>query len=79
MRFEDIPRFSPEHFATVRAASPSKQKAFRKGITKSEATDALTYLCAAHSYTELVDGMGWTPDRYERWLGDTIYQMLFAD
>ena len=54
-------------------------KAFRKGITKSEATDALTYLCAAHSYTELVDGMGWTPDRYERWLGDTIYQMLFAD
>jgi peptide chain release factor 3 len=32
VRFEDIPRFSPEHFATVRAASPSKQKAFRKGI-----------------------------------------------
>ena len=58
---------------------PVPANAFRKGISKSEAMDALTYLCAAHSYTELVDGMGWTPDRYESWLGDTIYQMLFAD
>ena len=58
---------------------PVPAKAFRKGITKDEAMDALTYLCAAHSYTELVDGLGWTPDRYEEWLGDVIYQMLFAD
>jgi peptide chain release factor 3 len=32
VRFEDIPRFSPEHFSSVRPASPSKQKGFRKGI-----------------------------------------------
>lgn len=32
VKFEDIPRFSPEHFAEARAASPSKQKGFRKGL-----------------------------------------------
>ena len=32
VRFEDIPRFSPEHFVETRAASPSKQKGFRKGL-----------------------------------------------
>jgi AcrR family transcriptional regulator len=66
-----------ESVALITDAVPAK--AFRKGITKDEAMDALTYLAAAHSYTELVDGMGWTPDRYEEWLGDLIFQMLFAD
>jgi peptide chain release factor 3 len=32
VRFEDIPRFSPEHFSSVRPSSPAKQKGFRKGI-----------------------------------------------
>jgi peptide chain release factor 3 len=32
VRFEDIPRFSPEYFASVRPSSPAKQKGFRKGI-----------------------------------------------
>ncbi|HYC78333.1 MAG TPA: peptide chain release factor 3 [Planctomycetota bacterium] len=32
VRFEDIPRFSPEHFVETRPASPSKQKGFRKGL-----------------------------------------------
>ena len=39
----------------------------------------MTFLAAAHTYTELVDGMGWTPARYESWLADALYQLLFAD
>jgi AcrR family transcriptional regulator len=54
-------------------------KAFRKGLTRKDALDAITFLGAAHTYTELVDGLGWSPARYESWLGDALYQLLFAD
>ena len=54
-------------------------KAFRKGLSRSDALDAMTFLAAAHTYTELVDGMGWTPARYEAWFADALYQLLFAD
>lgn len=53
-------------------------KAFRAGLSRPDAFDAMTFLAAAHTYTELVDGMGWTPARYESWLGDALYQLLFA-
>ena len=32
MRFEGIPRFSPEHFATVRVKDPLKRKQLKKGM-----------------------------------------------
>jgi AcrR family transcriptional regulator len=54
-------------------------KAFRKGVTRADALDTMTFLSAAHTYTELVEGMGWTPARYETWLADALYQVLFAD
>jgi hypothetical protein len=54
-------------------------RAFRKGFTRREAMDTFTYLSAAHVYTELVEGLGWTPARYESWLADAMYQVLFAD
>lgn len=54
-------------------------KAFRRGLARKDALDAMTFLAAAHTYTELVDGMGWTPARYESWLADALYQLLFAD
>ena len=38
----------------------------------------MTFLAATHTYTELVDGMGWSPDRYEAWLADALYQVMFA-
>jgi peptide chain release factor 3 len=31
-RFDDIPRFPPEHFVEARPSSPAKQKGFRKGL-----------------------------------------------
>jgi AcrR family transcriptional regulator len=54
-------------------------KVFRKGLKRTDALDTMTFLSAAHTYTELVDGMGWTPARYETWLTDALYQVLFAD
>ena len=53
-------------------------KAFRKGLKRTDALDTMTFLAAAHTYTELVDGMGWTPAHYEAWLADALYQVLFA-
>ena len=51
--------------------------AFRR--PRKELYDAMTFLSAAHTYTELVDGMGWTPARYEAWLADALYQLQFAE
>jgi AcrR family transcriptional regulator len=74
-----------ERFRTQRRRSVEElsadvpAKAFRKGLTRRDAGDAMAFLAAAHTYTELVDGMGWTPARYESWLGDALYQVLFAD
>ena len=48
------------------------------GGRRTEALDTITFLAAAHTYTELVEGMGWTPARYETWLADALYQVLFA-
>ncbi len=44
VRFEDIPRFSPEHFSSCRPASPSKQKGFRKGLEALEAEGVIQML-----------------------------------
>jgi AcrR family transcriptional regulator len=63
--------------AQLTADVPSS--AFRKGLTRQRATDSMAFLVDARTYTELVDGMGWTPARYEAWLGDALYRLHFAD
>jgi AcrR family transcriptional regulator len=73
-------RFRAQRRAAVEQLSADvPTKAFRKGLTRKDAIDAMTFLSAAHTYTELVDGTGWTRARYESWLADTLYQVLFAD
>jgi hypothetical protein len=39
----------------------------------------MTFLSAGHTYTELVDEMGWSPARFESWFADALYQLLFAE
>lgn len=56
---------------------PVPDSAFRRQ-SREEAIDAMALLVAAHTYTELVDGFGWSPDRYETWLADALYQVVFA-
>ena len=54
VRFEDIPRFSPEHFASVRPSSPSKQKGFRKGIEALAAEGVVQILLARGGSRDLI-------------------------
>jgi AcrR family transcriptional regulator len=51
----------------------------RSGLTHDRALDILWVLTGSHIYEDLVTGMGWTPDQYETWLGDTLISQLLAE
>ena len=73
-------RFRDQRRASVEMLTSSMPtKAFRKGLKRQEAIDAMTFLSAGHTYTELVEELGWSPARFESWLADALYQLLFAD
>ena len=73
-------RFRAQRRASVEMLTSSMPtKAFRKGLKRQEVIDAMTFLSAGHTYTELVDEMGWSPARFESWLADALYQLLFAE
>ena len=48
----------------------------RTGISPSEAVAVIWSLSGPDPYTELVFQRGWTPLRYEAWLGDATINML---
>jgi TetR/AcrR family transcriptional regulator, regulator of autoinduction and epiphytic fitness len=56
------------------AALPTR--ALRRDITRQEAVDLLYMLVAARNWNALVEHCGWTPEQYERWMGDTIARLL---
>jgi len=51
----------------------------REGLTRDHALDILWVLTGSHIYEDLVTGVGWTPNQYEIWLGDTLISQLIAD
>jgi AcrR family transcriptional regulator len=48
----------------------------RAGISSSEAVAVIWALTGPDQYTQLVFQRGWTPSRYEDWLGDALISML---
>ncbi len=48
----------------------------RAGISPSEAMAVIWALCGPDQYIQLVFDRGWTPARYEEWLGDALANML---
>jgi AcrR family transcriptional regulator len=48
----------------------------RAGIAPSEAVAVIWTLSGPDQYTQLVFDRGWTPSRYEEWLGDTLVRTL---
>jgi AcrR family transcriptional regulator len=48
----------------------------RARVSPSEAVAAIWSLSGPDTYTELVFQRGWTPSRYEEWLGDATINML---
>lgn len=50
----------------------------RPGIDQSQARDVLYVLAGAETYRELIAERGWSPERYETWLADSIRRLLVA-
>src|ERR1700694_4246742 len=48
----------------------------RVGISPSEAVAVIWALSGPDQYTQLVFDRGWTPSRYEQWLGDAMIDSL---
>jgi TetR/AcrR family transcriptional regulator, regulator of autoinduction and epiphytic fitness len=48
----------------------------RAGISPSEAVAVIWALSGPDQYTQLVFERGWTPSRYEQWLGDSMISTL---
>jgi TetR/AcrR family transcriptional regulator of autoinduction and epiphytic fitness len=48
----------------------------RKDISPSEAVALIWALCGPDQYNQLVFDRGWTPSRYEEWLGDALISTL---
>ena len=48
----------------------------RTGISSSQALAVVWALCGPDQYNQLVFDRGWTPSRYEQWLGDTLINSL---
>jgi AcrR family transcriptional regulator len=48
----------------------------RPGVSDVEARDVLWTLCSHATYDQLVTRLGWSPQRYERWLAETLVRAL---
>lgn len=51
--------------------------ALRSGLDQSQAAERLWLLTSVEQFLLATDGLGWPPDRYERWLGDLLERELF--
>ncbi|MBA3688152.1 MAG: TetR/AcrR family transcriptional regulator [Chloroflexi bacterium] len=48
----------------------------RPSLSAAEVHDVIWAMADAHWYIQLVFERGWTPSRYEQWLGDALINML---
>jgi AcrR family transcriptional regulator len=51
----------------------------RAGLTVDDATDLLWTINSTNVYLMLVHRRGWSPDKYERWLADTLRRELLGE
>ena len=54
----------------------SRDGALRKELTPADAAERLWLLTSVEQYLLAIDVLGWSPDRYEQWLGDLLDQEL---
>ncbi len=58
----------------------SRQEALREGLKPTDAAELLWLLTSVEQYLLATDGLGWSPDHYEQWLGDLLdREMLESD
>ena len=54
----------------------SSKGALRHGLDPDDAAERLWLLSSAEQFLIAMDGLGWSPDRYENWLGDLLEREL---
>jgi AcrR family transcriptional regulator len=59
--------------------SLADKRALRAGLDVTAATDVMWTLNHPSVYALLVGERGWTPERYDRWLGDLLCSHLLAE
>ena len=58
----------------------SRQEALREGLKPTDAAELLWLLTSVEQYLLATDGLGWSSDHYEQWLGDLLdREMLESD
>jgi AcrR family transcriptional regulator len=60
------------------ARSLARARALRPGLRERDAADLIHALMSPELYRLLVVDRGWTPERYEEWLGRTLADQLTA-
>jgi hypothetical protein len=50
----------------------SRKAALREGLEPKGAAERLWLLTSVEQYLLATNGLGWTPDDYESWLGDLL-------
>jgi AcrR family transcriptional regulator len=58
------------------AKSLARRHALRADLNAKEATDAMWTIASPQTHHNLVVERGWDPQKYERWLGDTLIGAL---
>lgn len=56
-----------------------KEKVFIKGLSQSQVRDILWAFTGRDFYRMLVLERGWTPDEYEKWLGELLVKTLIRE
>jgi AcrR family transcriptional regulator len=64
------------HNMRVFTADLAKTGTLRPGLSVDEAADVVWAMNSPELYLLLVDGRGWTPEQYERWLADSWRRLL---
>ena len=54
----------------------SDKGALRHGLDSEDAAERLWLLTSAEQFLNAIDGLGWSPDHYEKWLGDLLEREL---
>jgi AcrR family transcriptional regulator len=58
------------------AAALARSKALRSGLRERDAADIIHAVASPDLYRLLVADRGWTPQRYQAWLADSLRSML---
>lgn len=54
------------------------KRTLRSGLELSDAADRLWLLTGVEQFLLATEGLGWPPDRYERWLGDLLEREILG-